>query len=136
MDMTGTDLRLSALQQFPNAYFILRDNNYNVPTIDEVQEMLKVTFIEQYRYVVDKFDCNTFSLIFDAFVRQQQYFNDRDKPDAIGQVYGIFPDFSLDFHARNIAYCQDGWWLLEAQTDETRRVNRSEEHTSELQSLE
>ena len=121
--MTGTDLRASALSQFPNAYIVIRDNEYNVPKIDEVQKLLKVTFIEDYQYKVDKFDCNTFSLIFDAFVRQQQYFNDKAYPYSIGQVYGIFPDFSLDFHARNIAYCQDGWWLLEAQTDETRRVN-------------
>ena len=121
--MTGTDLRASALAQFPNAYIVIGDNEYHVPKIDEVQKLMKETFIEQYQYVVNKFDCDDFALIFDAFCKQQQYFNDRDKPDAIGQVYGIFPDFSPEYHARNIALCEDGWWLLEAQTDETRRVN-------------
>ena len=121
--MTGTDLRASALAQFPNVYIILRENEYHVPKIDEVQKLMKETFIEQYQYVVDKFDCDDFALIFDAFCKQQKYFDNKPKPDAIGQVYGIFPDFSPEFHARNIALCEDGWWLLEAQTDETRRVN-------------
>ena len=35
--MTGTDLRLSALEQFPNAYIVIRDNNYNVPKIEETK---------------------------------------------------------------------------------------------------
>jgi hypothetical protein len=85
--MTGTDLRLSALEQFPNAYIVIRDNNYNVPTIEEVRKLLKITFIEDYQYKVDKFDCDDFALIFDGFCKQQQYFNNKSKPDAIGQVY-------------------------------------------------
>ena len=76
--MTGTDLRASALSQFPNAYIVIRDKEYNVPKIDEVQKLLKVTFIEDYQYKVDKFDCDDFALIFDAFCKQQQYFNDRE----------------------------------------------------------
>lgn len=121
--MTDKELRHTLLESFPNAYLIIRDTEYTVPTLEEVKKLLKETFIEEYQYRANSFDCDDYSLILDAFVKQEGYKQGWSKPWAFGQVYGIFPDYSPEFHARNIVLTVEGLYLIEPQLDEARGIN-------------
>ena len=121
--MTNTELTARLKESFPNAYFIIRDTEYRVPALEEVKRLLKETFIEEYQYRVNSFDCDDYALILDAFVKQEGYKQGWLLPWTFGQVYGIFPDYSPDFHARNIVLTTEGLYLIEPQLDEVRGIN-------------
>ena len=121
--MTDKELRHALLESFPNAYLIIRDTAYRVPALEEVKRLLKETFIEEYQYRANSFDCDDYALILDAFVKQEGYKQGWSLPWTFGQVYGVFPDYSPEFHARNIILTTDGLYLIEPQLDEVRGIN-------------
>jgi len=121
--VTNAELRQTLISHIPQAYLVLRDNEYTVPKLEEVKKLLKETFFEKYQYRAESFDCDDFALILDAFVKQEAYKQGWKRSWTFGQAYGIFPDFSPEFHARNIVLVKEGLYLVEPQLDEVRTIN-------------
>lgn len=95
------------------------DEENILPSKNDVQELLTVSFFEKYRYIAGKFDCNSFALVLTAFITQERYFREDKARWAFGLVCGYFPRFSPDYHARCLVICDDGKiYTVEPQTDQ------------------
>lgn len=86
--------------------------------------LLAESEFEKYKYHKNTFDCDDFSLILHAFVRQEQYRRkDWKNPWAFGEAWGNKFKGELQEHAVNIALTKKEILLIEPQTDEIWTAN-------------
>ena len=112
-----TFIRLQAETRLQPYQMHVADNNYFCLTFGQLTELLLDSKIDLYKYRDDTFDCDDFSLILHAFVRQCQYSIGWSNPWLFGEVFGKFSDIGGS-HARNFCITSDrGFVLPEPQTD-------------------
>ena len=132
MKITRKDLVIKIRKMFPNlidgfpnpSNIAMPDDNYWLMTKAEVETILRDTWIEKYKYVIDGFDCEDYSLIFHAFVIQERYKKMKKAgqtgwlPFAIGQCWGTKFEGKVRSHAINLAITSDaGIIFIEPQKD-------------------
>lgn len=112
------------VDQFPTSQIVVVDKEYVLPTLEEFDAILGKSFIRNYKYTVDKFDCDDFSCILEAYVKQQKYVDDVSYQYPIGRVYGVLAGVE-GFHSRNLVICGNSVedaknYSVEPQTYEVR----------------
>ena len=112
-----TFIRLQSETKLQQYQMYVADNNYFCPTFEQLAELILGSQIDYYKYRSDTFDCDDFSLILHAFVRQCQYDMAWPNPWLFGEVFGNFRDIE-GHHARNFCITSDrGFVLPEPQND-------------------
>lgn len=112
-----TFIRLQVETKLQPYQMHVADNNYFCPTFGQLSELIFGSKIDLYKYRNDTFDCDDFSLILHAFVRQCQYDMAWPNPWLFGEVFGNFSDIE-GHHARNFCVTSDkGFLLPEPQND-------------------
>lgn len=113
------------------AAITVSDRYYWAPSIDEVFDLMRRTWFEQYRYVIDTFDCDDFAVVCHAYVVQERYKHLHEKglsPDEyyawpFGQVTVSKPTY---YHRLNIVYAREGLYFVEPQNDNISEVTPDE----------
>jgi len=107
-----------------NIYIV--DRLYWLPSKKDVRNLLWDNYVDKYKWIKDEFECNDFSLILDAFIKQERYGIAEDKgvskdaihPWAFGETYGVKWNGKNCHHAINICITRDaGVLLVEPQND-------------------
>ena len=113
------------------------DNTYWLPTKRDLEWRVVDTFMDQYRYKAESFDCDDFALVLHAFVVQERYVQierrelskDEWFPWAFGQVWGTRFRGQPMGHAINVCLTSDdGIILLEPQNDQIWEANTDRDH--------
>jgi len=112
----------------PNATNLaIPDINYWMPKKSDVESLVINTFFENYKYKVQVFDCDDFSLVVHAFVVQERYRQIEKReiskeewfPWSFGQVWGTKFQGKTMKHAINIIMTSDnGIMFLEPQSSD------------------
>jgi hypothetical protein len=129
MKRSGNIIKSTLQQQFTGNIQIL-DSWYWVPTRDEVQRFLKESFIDQYQYVAQAYDCDDFALTLMAYARQERHKKMHLKQIPASQYYS-WPlgmvcgtrqsGNGLVAHAFNVCVTSDADVVyIEPQTDRLR----------------
>jgi len=111
------------------------DDEYILPSLDEVQSLVKKTWFENYTWLKDFFDCDDFEMITSAFVRQQRYYDfqkgkiqiEKLKPWALGGCFAKKLEGKKLNHAVNIFVDDtETVYFLEPQNDRIWKCEREE----------
>ena len=110
--------------RLPSMFIKVTDKDFYLPYYNEVWSMLKDNFINEYKYMIETFDCDDYALVLNAWVRQEQYRNKWVNPWAFGEAWG---EFGFGKHALNFVATSDkGLRLVEPQSDEMREINEKD----------
>lgn len=90
----------------------IADREYKYPTEEEVTKLLRETYFEHYKWTKEVFDCDDFTVILNAFVKQNRYKELAKLPWAFGEAWT-----KGGKHAVNIAVTPDKILLIEPQND-------------------
>jgi len=90
----------------------IADREYKHPTVEEVTQLLRETYFEHYKWTKEVFDCDDFSVILNAFVKQNRYKELAKLPWSFGEAWT-----KGGKHAVNIAVTPDKVLLIEPQND-------------------
>lgn len=124
--MIKTSLEIHEIVKQYCPYCFVADREYYLPTLEEITNLIQKSFIEKYKYKLETFDCDDFALILHAWIRQEQYRENRKYPWAFGECWGKF-DKVDEFHAKNFTITHEGKLLLiEPQTDEVKYYETSD----------
>ena len=108
---------------------ITTDLVFWLPSYEKLWSLVVESFIDQYQYVANQFECEEFSILLSAFIKQERYRVMQEKglkkqehfSWAFGEAYG---NFGGGPHAINICVCDDKKiYLIEPQNDKIRPVN-------------
>lgn len=121
--ITAEAARLELQKIWPVCQYFITDGEFKLVSSDRVKQELLETYIEQYKYRAEDFDCDDYALILHAWVRQGQYKEKAKYAWAFGEMHGYLhqPDGSIIGHALNVVITSDkGVQVVEPQTDELR----------------
>lgn len=97
----------------PTGIFVA-DRTYKQPSLQELEDLLFLTYFEEYKWTKEVFDCDDFADILAAYVKQNRYKEHAKLPWSFGICWG-----SVRQHALNIAVTNnDKVYLIEPQNDE------------------
>jgi len=107
---------------FEKIYF--GDKHYIVRSYHYYWKIVLDSFIDRYKRKFTVFDCEDYSLILHAFVRQLQYYKNEELPLAFGEVWLKESNGRSRSHALNIAVTDEGEVILiEPQSNKVRSLN-------------
>ncbi len=102
----------------------LVDPNYFLLSIDVVEKMIEGLSNKKMDYISNVWDCDNFSLLLNAEVKNWQYTCLKCSPIdkqaytwAFGECLCSKVDGKIINHAINIAICKEGVFLIEPQND-------------------
>jgi len=72
---------------YPYCSIFIADKDYYIPSITDIEWLLYESGFEKYQYHRNTFDCDDYSLILHAFIRQEQYRKDWKHPWAFGECW-------------------------------------------------
>ena len=105
---------------------LVADKSYSTINANNLKGLLKVGFIDRYKFKAEVFDCDDYALILHAWIRQIQYKEKWENPMAFGEAWGKFGN--EEHHALNIAISHDSEILIiEPQTDEVRYYDETKD---------
>jgi len=92
----------------------LADDEYYLPPMDDVKEIIRNTRLDQREWVAERFDCDDFALVLKAHFCEAAYADGKRRAaHCFGIVWGMLPDA----HAINWFLCDDGAiYFVEPQT--------------------
>jgi len=124
---------LSELQRYwPDRKPYLGDSNYWLPSLREVEDLLLKSWVDQYKWMNEIFDCDDFALIVHAWVVQERYKRRQEEgekeelkyPWAFGEAWGSKLKGEYTSHAINVVITRDkGIYLAEPQDDHIWAAN-------------
>jgi len=137
MKIASQDLFRQLKSIWPSMQVILADREYWLPAESKVHDLVWGSYIEQYRYTVELFDCDDYALTLHAFVVQERYKQMEERklpkeewfPWAFGEVRGRRFNGVEANHAINICVTSDkGVLLIEPQNDKSWTADRDRDH--------
>ena len=137
MKTTSQDLSRQLKSIWPSMQVILADREYWLPAENKVKKLVWDSYIDQYKYEIESFDCDDYALVLHAFVVQERYrlakakkiSKDEWLPWAFGEAWGTRFDGVDTDHAINICVTSDkGVILIEPQTDSMWPADRDRDH--------
>lgn len=109
--MNNSELRKMIWDTWPGCSVHIPDKEYELPTRHRIWDELISSYFEDYKYQAETLDCDDYALLLHAWIRQQQYKEQWEKPLAFGEAWSRT-------HALNIVVLDDkSVWLVEPQTD-------------------
>ena len=85
--MNKLEIQIRLKEQWPNACIHIPDKEYTLPSEYKIWNELVSSYFEDYEYLNSIMDCDDYSLLLHAWIRQQQYKNKWEKPLAFGEVW-------------------------------------------------
>ncbi len=125
MAVTADQMQLRRILKdvWPGLWPELPDRTVLLPNLEQVQTLMGRTWLERYRYQLERFDCDDFALVAHAFVVQERYKSGDQHGWAFGQVRGLF-DGAVTGHAMNWVVTDDKVVrYVEPQDDSVRRAD-------------
>ena len=113
------------------------DAIYWCPREQEVEKLLSDTFMEQYKWTKEIFDCDTFSLVLNAFVAQERYvqMENRKLSEDEWFEWSFFQCWGTKFQGESMHHAINGCLtsnrgivLIEPQNDQMWRANNEKDH--------
>jgi hypothetical protein len=129
--LTNMDVRFKINEVWPHLSLadpriLSVDKIYWTPKRKSVESLLYDSFIENYGYLKEIFDCDDFALILHAFVVQERYrWVDSDKKPEGGEwLPWVFGEIGINNHMLNFCLTEDdGFIIIEPQSDEIREAD-------------
>jgi hypothetical protein len=115
--MNKLEIHLLLKRQWPNACVHIPDKDYFLPSEYKIWDEIVSSYFEDYKYQSQIMDCDDYSLLLHAWIRQQQYRQQWSQPLAFGEVWS-------KTHALNFVILDDKTIkLIEPQNDKLLNPN-------------
>ena len=109
------------------------DNNFILLPLETITEILRSTWFDQYKYIIEKFDCDDFALILNAFMKQESLKRESEYPYAFGEVWSTMLKGKKTSHAINLVVTDDEVVrLIEPQNDRMWEADSEKDHVHYL----
>lgn len=122
---------------WPGIRIMCADRDYWLPSEKDLKDIIWKSYIDEYQYAIERFDCDDFALVLHAFIVQERYIRaDEHKlpkeewfPWAFGEVWGSKFQGENTAHAINICITdEEEIFLIEPQNDKIWLANSSDDN--------